>query len=74
MPVITFDNPDALIPPKDFAAHRHTSVGALAHERFRGAGPRFVKIGHRVMYRAGDIAEWIASRTVTPGSPPTQRD
>ncbi len=59
---VTFDNPDTLFTARDVAAYRRVSEQALAAERFRGTGPRFVKIGRRVMYRACDLAEFIEAR------------
>ncbi|WP_194825683.1 AlpA family transcriptional regulator [Nocardia salmonicida] len=41
--------------------------GALAQDRARGTGPRYIKEGLRVRYRAQDIAEWLEARLVTPG-------
>lgn len=35
------------------------SVGALAQMRYRGTGPRFIKIGKLVRYRDSDIKEWL---------------
>jgi len=63
---VTFDNPDDLIPAKDYAASRHMTESALAQERWRGSGPPYVKLGRRVLYRAGDLAAYIAANTVTP--------
>jgi predicted DNA-binding transcriptional regulator AlpA len=35
-------------------------------ERFRvsGIGPKFVRLGKSVRYRAGDVEAWLASRVV----------
>ncbi|OBB21321.1 hypothetical protein A5761_03090 [Mycolicibacterium setense] len=71
---ITLDNPDALLLPRDVAEHRHTTDNALRQERWRGAGPRYLKLGRRVYYRAGDLKAWLDEHTVTPGSPAPQRD
>lgn len=35
--------------------------------RQRGIGPKYIKQGKFVRYRRGDILDWHASRTVTPG-------
>ncbi|CAM3283756.1 hypothetical protein BST27_16825 [Mycobacterium intermedium] len=71
---VTFDNPDALFPARDVAALRCKTENALAVERHRGNGPPYVKDRGRVLYRAGDLAAYLAANTVTPGSPPPQRD
>lgn len=50
--------------------------GTLEVWRVRGTGPRFLKVGSRVLYRLRDINEFLDSRTRTstadPG-PPTAR-
>ncbi|OPX12490.1 hypothetical protein [Mycobacterium sp. AT1] len=63
---VTLDNPDALFLPKDVAEFRHKTEGSLAQERFAGTGPRFIRDGRRVLYRASDLAEYLAANTVTP--------
>ncbi len=74
MSALAFDNPDLLYRPKDVAEYRHVSETALAQERWRGAGPRYLKLGKRVFYRAGDLKAWIDSNTIEPGAPVPQRD
>jgi hypothetical protein len=74
MATVNFENPDALFPPKDVAEFRHKTVGALAQERFSGTGPRYVRDGRRVLYRAADLADYIRANTVTPESGAAQRD
>lgn len=63
---VNFTNPDALFLPRHVAEHRHISEGALAQERFAGTGPRYVKLGRRVYYRASDLEAWLAEHTVMP--------
>ena len=63
---VRLDNPDALYPPRAVAAFRHKTVGALAQERFAGTGPRYIRDGKRVLYRASDLAEYLAANTVVP--------
>jgi hypothetical protein len=67
---VSFANPDALLLPRDVAEFRHTTENALAQERWRGNGPRFIRDGRRVLYRAADVAEYLAARTVTPEPKP----
>ena len=73
MPV-TFENPDALFLAKDYAEYRHSTENALRQERCRGDGPPWVKLGARVLYRAGDIEAYITAHTVTPKSAAPQTD
>lgn len=37
----------------------------LANWRWRGVGPRFVKIGHQVRYRPEDLKDFLESRIFT---------
>jgi predicted site-specific integrase-resolvase len=41
------------------------SPRTLANWRCTGNGPRFVKIGGRVMYRQSDVQAWENARSVT---------
>lgn len=50
-----------LLTPKEFAEQRGVTVQALAAERHKGTGPKFVKLGSRVFYRPEDIDAWIDS-------------
>jgi hypothetical protein len=71
---LTLDNPDKLLLPRDVAEFRRTTENALAQERWRGRGPRYVRDGRRVLYRAGDLADYIAANTVEPGAPVPQQE
>ncbi|ORB40942.1 helix-turn-helix transcriptional regulator [Mycobacterium persicum] len=71
---VTFDNPDALFTPRHVAEHRHVTENALTQERLAGNGPRYVKLGRRVYYRASDLKEWLDTHTVEPKSVAAQRD
>jgi predicted DNA-binding transcriptional regulator AlpA len=35
----------------------------LQRKRLDGTGPRFVKLGRRVLYRRADVLAWIAANT-----------
>lgn len=63
---VTFDNPDALFTPKHVAEQRHVTENALTQERLAGNGPRYVKLGRRVYYRAADLKAWLDTHTVEP--------
>lgn len=66
MTAIAFDNPDLLFTPRDVAEYRHTSETALAQERWRAIGPRYLKFGKRVFYRSADPKTWLDANLVTP--------
>ena len=34
--------------------------------RCHGTGPPFVRIGRRILYRGGDLNEWLEKQTVRP--------
>jgi hypothetical protein len=52
--------------PEDLADALHTTTGSLAQMRYRGDGPKFVRVGRRkVMYRWSDVEAWIADSTRT---------
>jgi len=45
-----------LITPAELAAQIHTP-----YWRSRGKGPRYARIGKRVLYRRSDVEEWLTS-------------
>lgn len=55
---------DELLTPQQVAAYRGTTTGVLAQERFKGVGPRFIRDGRRIRYRASDIHAYIEASTV----------
>lgn len=40
--------------------------GTLAIWRHKGCGPRYYKFGNRVIYRGGDLNEWVEQHMVEP--------
>jgi hypothetical protein len=38
----------------------------LQQKRYRRDGPRFVKVGTRVLYRVDDLREWLEANAVEP--------
>lgn len=55
---------DDLGTPADIAAYLHTSISALAMLRHRSTGPPYIKAGRRVLYRWGDVREWLNRNTM----------
>lgn len=47
-------------------ASRHTglSISTLQKARVTGAGPRYCKLGRRVVYRIADLDEWMSMHRV----------
>ena len=65
--------PTDLLDTDEAAAYLHLSPRTLERYRVTGEGPRFLKLGRRVLYRRGDLDTWIESRvrrsTSDPGPP-----
>lgn len=63
-PLATSEDVAAYIPGMD--------AKALAQLRYRGKGPKFVKLGQKVFYRWEDVYEWVdanlRTRTDEPAS------
>lgn len=59
-----------LVTEGDYAALRCLTIPAVRNERSLGKGPKFVKLGKRVMYYHASIRDYIAAHTVTPQRPP----
>jgi hypothetical protein len=59
-------NPPVLLElgtPADVAKYLHTTVESLAQKRYLGTGPKFIKAGHKVLYRWSDVLEWLDQNT-----------
>lgn len=58
-------NQSLLLNPDDAAERIGLGITArtLAGWRFKGLGPQYVKLGHRVGYKPADIDTFIAERT-----------
>jgi len=52
-----------LATPAEVAQYLHTTTVALAQDRYRGTGPKFIKRGSRVLYRWSDVLEWLERNT-----------
>jgi hypothetical protein len=50
---------------KEVAAYLHTSEAGLAQLRYRGIGPKFIKVGPRkVIYRWSDVQDYLDANTL----------
>lgn len=56
-------NPDDFAKPAEVAQALHTTPSRLAQMRYLGTGPKFVKVGSRVLYRWADIRAWLDANT-----------
>ena len=57
-------DPKKLYTTEEAAQIRRSKPSALESERARGAGPKFVKNGRRVLYPGMFLIQWFESRTV----------
>lgn len=63
---MTAERNDHLVIPQTVADYLGTTTANLAQMRYRGTGPKFVKLGHRaVRYRWSDIEAWIDANTIS---------
>ena len=57
------ENDDTLIRRADLPRYLPIAAQTAARWACTGEGPRFIKIGRRlVAYRAGDLREWLSSQ------------
>lgn len=50
--------------PREVADALYTTEAGLAQMRYRGTGPKFVKVGHRVLYRWSDVRDYLTANTI----------
>ena len=55
-----------LMTTTDAARSLGMSVGTLVAWRGNGTGPRYVRCGRSVRYRASDLAEYVGTNVVAP--------
>lgn len=51
---------------KAAAPYIGTTAGTLNTWRYLGKGPKYYKIGRRVVYRRADLDAWLDAHAVTP--------
>jgi predicted DNA-binding transcriptional regulator AlpA len=54
---------DALFASPTIAKVRSVAVATLERERSMKAGPKYCKVGGRVLYRKADVLAWIQQQT-----------
>lgn len=54
-----------LLKPQAAARRLGLAESTLAKMRMTRTGPKWVALGRAVRYRAADLDDWVASRTVT---------
>lgn len=57
---------DELMTPEQLADYLQVSTKSLANDRYLGKGPRFVKLGAKlVRYRRTDVIAWLEGNQYT---------
>lgn len=65
------DQPKILLTENEAAERIGFTPRFLQERRFRGGGPKFVKVSARaIRYRPADLEEWAAERVLTSTSDP----
>lgn len=54
-----------LLNPQELADRLGTKPTVLAQWRYLGRGPKFIKTGRSIRYRASDIEAWLDAQTQT---------
>lgn len=57
---------DDLLTISEVAAIVRAPIATLRYWRHLGTGPRSFRLGRRVVYRAGELHEWINSQATNP--------
>jgi excisionase family DNA binding protein len=53
---------DRLFSPAELAEHLNVPVGTVYQWRYRGMGPRGIKVGRHVRYRESDVEAWLEAQ------------
>lgn len=51
-----------LITDEAAAEFLHISKGTLAQWRYLGTGPRYFKVGRKILYRRSTLVEWLEAQ------------
>ena len=54
-------HPDQILSPAQLALHIPFSVKALESMRHRGRGPKYTKLGSRILYKWSDVQDWAGT-------------
>jgi hypothetical protein len=57
---------DAILRPAGVEKVFPVTANHLAQLRYRGTGPRYYRQGHLIVYRAGDVRDWLLANCVEP--------
>ncbi|OBC12607.1 hypothetical protein A5784_32785 [Mycobacterium sp. 852013-50091_SCH5140682] len=57
-------DPNELGRAAEVAKVLHCTESGLAQMRYKGTGPKFIKVGHKVLYRWTDVRAYLDANTV----------
>lgn len=55
----------ALMKPEDVARRYGIEVNTLYQWKYRGEGPKAIKLGGRLRYRSEDVEQWLEEQAAT---------
>ncbi len=61
-PVQSVRNLPGLLEIDDVVDLLHISRSLLAKWRMKGRGPRFMKVGRRILYECGEVRRWLEAQ------------
>ena len=61
-------NSDAILTERQVTAEYNIPTKSLQQHRYRGTGPKYLKLGKSVRYRRRDIRAWLEDNEVMPGN------
>lgn len=53
---------DNLLTPSEVSGSWEIPIATLAQWRYKGIGPRYVRVGRHVRYRSADLERWLESQ------------
>lgn len=54
---------EKLLTVSEYCEWRGISKASAAQERYLGKGPKFIKAGRSIRYRASDLTAWLDAQT-----------
>lgn len=63
---------DEIITEADAATITKDSETVFRRRRYRGEGPRFIRVGKKVLYKRSSVLDWLDSLEVSPAESATK--
>jgi predicted DNA-binding transcriptional regulator AlpA len=61
---------ETMLTTEEVADLIRTTAAGVANMRYRGVGPRGVRVGRRVLYPESEVLAWLEARADTAGGEP----